>query len=398
MLEEMRYIKLPAKTYRTIANANKLHFSLDGLGAPKRHFVKVNVAEFVSEIKKRPILYNTTHQDYRRISLRNDAWIEVALAMNLSEQECKKRWRSMRDAFIKTVRNKNETERKAWIHYRLLEFMLPYLSSRKEDFEASNECSQCIENDEEIDYLEVDSDDELFDGTIAVSYVTHDGKEVFQVMHAPIKQEMPVEDETMQQDTEEEIEDGNEEEEEQEQLQPLPYSPLPGPEYLLATTTDDEAEQDEVELYEEQQPQHNDYPLEWHTEHLESDGREMDDDAELNESLPSKRLKTELPSASVSIASSSSPSPVTVQQEAAVPPLAQQQPSPPPPPPPPVQQEESKESDARLGITDPDERFLLSCAPILRRLPNKKNLLARLRIQQLLFELEYDEKYCYEGT
>lgn len=132
MLEEMRYIKLPAKTYRTIANANKLHFSLDGLGAPKRHFVKVNVAEFVSEIKKRPILYNTTHQDYRRISLRNDAWIEVALAMNLSEQECKKRWRSMRDAFIKTVRNKNETERKAWIHYRLLEFMLPYLSSRKE--------------------------------------------------------------------------------------------------------------------------------------------------------------------------------------------------------------------------------------------------------------------------
>lgn len=40
---------------------------------------------------------------------------------------------------------------------------------------------------------------------------------------------------------------------------------------------------------------------------------------------------------------------------------------------------------------DPDERFLLSCLPILKRLPNKKNALARLRIQQLLFEIEFDE-------
>lgn len=40
---------------------------------------------------------------------------------------------------------------------------------------------------------------------------------------------------------------------------------------------------------------------------------------------------------------------------------------------------------------DPDERFLLSCAPILKRLPNKKNALARLKIQQLLFDIEFDE-------
>lgn len=40
---------------------------------------------------------------------------------------------------------------------------------------------------------------------------------------------------------------------------------------------------------------------------------------------------------------------------------------------------------------DPDERFLLSCLPILKRLPNKKNALARLKIQQLLFEIEFDE-------
>lgn len=39
---------------------------------------------------------------------------------------------------------------------------------------------------------------------------------------------------------------------------------------------------------------------------------------------------------------------------------------------------------------DPDERFLLSCLPIMKRLPNKKNALARLKIQQLLFDIEFE--------
>lgn len=96
----------------------------------KRRFVKVNEEMFVREIKKRPILYNTTLKDYKRFSTRHEAWAEVALAMNLSEQECKKRWRSLRDAFMKVVRNKNEEEQKTWIHYRLLEFLLPYIGNR----------------------------------------------------------------------------------------------------------------------------------------------------------------------------------------------------------------------------------------------------------------------------
>lgn len=40
---------------------------------------------------------------------------------------------------------------------------------------------------------------------------------------------------------------------------------------------------------------------------------------------------------------------------------------------------------------DPDERFLLSCLPILKRLSNKKNALARLKIQQLLFDVEFND-------
>lgn len=41
--------------------------------------------------------------------------------------------------------------------------------------------------------------------------------------------------------------------------------------------------------------------------------------------------------------------------------------------------------------SDPDERFLLSCLPVFKRLNTKKNALARMRIQQLLYEIEFED-------
>lgn len=42
---------------------------------------------------------------------------------------------------------------------------------------------------------------------------------------------------------------------------------------------------------------------------------------------------------------------------------------------------------------DSDDKFLLSLSPALKRLNAKKNFLARIKIQQLLYEIEFDEKY-----
>lgn len=41
--------------------------------------------------------------------------------------------------------------------------------------------------------------------------------------------------------------------------------------------------------------------------------------------------------------------------------------------------------------SDPDERFLLSCLPSLKRLSTQKNALARFKIQELLYQIEFDE-------
>lgn len=44
-----------------------------------------------------------------------------------------------------------------------------------------------------------------------------------------------------------------------------------------------------------------------------------------------------------------------------------------------------------VSITDPDERFLLSCAPVFKRLSTQKNALLKLKIQQLLYEVEFGD-------
>jgi BESS motif len=52
----------------------------------------------------------------------------------------------------------------------------------------------------------------------------------------------------------------------------------------------------------------------------------------------------------------------------------------------------SLEQDTSISmvVVDPDERYLLSCLPVLKRLSPQKNALIKLKIQQLLYEVEFE--------
>ncbi|KFB47776.1 hypothetical protein ZHAS_00015847 [Anopheles sinensis] len=422
------------------ADANGSGVVTETLG--KRQFVKVNESVFVSEIKKRPILYDFMHKDYKRITLRNEAWKAVAVAVKLSVPECKKRWRSMRDAFLKNMRNKGEEERKSWVHYRLLEFLLPFNRTgfAKQRHKSSVDYGEYNENSNDFDYLGLDNELDLYgDEPVTVSYVTEDGKELFQIHHRPIDSELP--ESVVGEDDEEEQDDLDgtdtegalptsllrpqhgpplaEEFHGQNGEQPVP----PNDEGYLITSEEEDVSEPESMLYEERL---DSTILDlYNREAAESTDGEVwkkmsetvqeapeecyDSVAETIEPADQRHLRRarKRPTAlepdvdrSVKVEKGEShfvsePSPLASPKSVSAPPLPA---TPPAPSSPPQREEESrsqggKEMDARLGITDPDERFLMSCAPILRRLPNKKNLIARLRIQQLLYELEYDEKY-----
>lgn len=405
----------------------------------KRQFVKVNEEMFVNEIKKRPILYNTHLKDYKKFSTRHEAWAEVAVAMNLSEGECKKRWRSLRDAFMKVVRNKNEEEQKTWLHYRLLEFLLPYIGDRSR--RPSRTVELMDDFDEDTEYVEIEEDMDIFEESrepITVSYVTEDGKEVFQMLQDP--DTIPEGAVIGIEETEEEDE-GEEEEmfpamHHTEQMTPnenlhsqdnntnsfmyeerLDSTMLELQEAFessrqasfVESREDDikqealsEAEGSEIHVEEiemdsliSEQP--DDYQTDTQSEaqHLmEPNPPSMQESPPLDLLEPNHEPDPSLPTT----VQTSMPSPVT--NSALSTPAEKLEPiaNPPTNPPAAVSREEpsNREPDAKSSSStcmDSDERFLLSCAPILRRLPNKKNQLARLRIQQLLFELEYDEKY-----
>ncbi|XP_058177093.1 uncharacterized protein LOC131293031 [Anopheles ziemanni] len=409
----------------------------------KRQFVKVNESVFVSEIKKRPILYNVMHKDYKRITVRNEAWHAVAMVMKLSVPECKKRWRSMRDAFQKNMRNKGEEERKSWVHYRLLEFLLPFYQTGfpKRRHKSSVDYSEYNENSNDFDYLGLDNELDLYgDEPVTVSYVTEDGKELFQILHRPNDSELPesvVAEDEEEQDDLDEIESegllptsllrpqhGPSLTEEHQQNGELPVPP--SSESYLVTSEEEDVSESESILYEERL---NSTMLDFYkpgevesvdgemwkkiSDNIQEAPKECYESAaetiECTDQCLSRRARKRpklKPEVSRSLAlekceaystmhTVAEPNRIESTESVAASPAPPTLPAAPSPP----QREEesrsqgSKEMDARLGITDPDERFLMSCAPILRRLPNKKNLIARLRIQQLLYELEYDEKY-----
>uniref|UniRef100_A0A1Q3G103 Putative alcohol dehydrogenase transcription factor myb/sant-like protein n=1 Tax=Culex tarsalis TaxID=7177 RepID=A0A1Q3G103_CULTA len=417
-------------------------FGAGGTGS-KRHFVKVNEETFVREVRKRPILYNTTLKDYKRFSTRHEAWAEVAVAMRLSEQECKKRWRSMRDAFMKVVRNRNEEERKSWIHYRLLEFLLPFVEGvvgrkgAKRLRSTESTTSQTVDyidgyggEDDDAEFVELDEDMEIYEGSgrdpITVSYVTEDGKEVFQMLQDPdtIPEGAVIGIE------ESEVEDEIDEDEHEHELLNLNSSVVQQQLGDQIGIPHQHEEHDDNFIYEDRinsamldtQPSYEPVSGQSLVEQMKrealSDGEgseiqveEIDMDLLLssnhqpdNDSCPSAPqpqpepiIETIPPPPQLPPVAIPPTPPETVTSTGQSTPQRTQTPAPAPAPPPPAaltrEPPDSSRSSSASCAGDSDERFLLSCVPILQRLPNKKNQLARLKIQQLLFELEYDEKY-----
>ncbi|XP_053695768.1 uncharacterized protein LOC128743249 [Sabethes cyaneus] len=411
-VQELHYLDLPPKEAASSTpppSAMVIKTTFSNSPGTKRQFVKVNEEMFVQEIKKRPILYNTTMKDHKRFSTRHEAWAEVAVVMNLSEQECKKRWRSLRDAFMKVVRNKNEEEQKTWVHYRLLEFLLPFIG-RKGKRSREMDCIEGFDTfDEDTEYVELEEEVcKVPREPITVSYVTEDGQEVFQMLQDPdtIPEGAVIGIETEDEDEIEENEmlhdiDGYEERLDSTMLdfheryeatdqQLVTEERIKQEHYCEAGES--EIHMEEIEMDSIISEENNADAKSEHTKTIQENSTEF---TSTNQLLDKQNVCTmisqeedelsmaDLVSSGVDLVSNQTPTQTSIEQQpvrvetpvnAVCTPLRRE-----------------PESDTRSS--DSDEKFLLSCAPILRRLPNKKNQLARLKIQQLLFELEYDEKY-----
>ncbi|XP_050427840.1 uncharacterized protein LOC126837904 [Adelges cooleyi] len=91
--------------------------------------------QLISEIERRPVLYDRSVQACKKMSARDDAWREVADIMKQTEPEVKKRWRTLRDSFMRFHRLQRtcgpKGKKKTWMYYHEMAFLIPHIEPRE---------------------------------------------------------------------------------------------------------------------------------------------------------------------------------------------------------------------------------------------------------------------------
>ncbi|XP_068190547.1 uncharacterized protein [Antennarius striatus] len=104
-----------------------------------------------------PELYNVTLPNYRCTESRANAWRNISMDLGLPSDECKRKWKNMRDRYLKEVRmeikskKQGEIVQSRWKHRQLMNFIAPYAGSR------SGVVDICDNNDDDRDNLDNES-------------------------------------------------------------------------------------------------------------------------------------------------------------------------------------------------------------------------------------------------
>ncbi|KAM6901048.1 uncharacterized protein PEZ65_019234 [Lycodopsis pacificus] len=83
-----------------------------------------------------PELYNVTLPNYRCTESRVNAWRSISIILSLPSEECKRKWKNMRDRYLKEVRmeikskKQGEIMQSRWKYRQLMSFIAPFTGSR----------------------------------------------------------------------------------------------------------------------------------------------------------------------------------------------------------------------------------------------------------------------------
>lgn len=259
--------------------------------------------------------------DYKRQASRQMAWEEVAVEVDLPVNDVKKRWRSLRDAFIKHIRNSDNSAIGTMLHYDLMEFLTPYVSG--ENARRRTYIKNSYDNLDSMIYIqrEVKVDENSLEMSMDDKC---EGQEEYL-----LEEHMPLED-----DPQTEFLD----------LSDQNYK-------VIVKRRLDDDDDDGGHCYMEQAVEDEDYKVV-----VQKRKKPNIAENEVYQGEPADTYTIEDEVAAASIATNSNPKTIAPELSA-------------------------------------DEKFLLSLSPAMKRLSQKKNSAFRIKIQQLLFELEYDEKY-----
>uniref|UniRef100_A0A7N8X9N8 Uncharacterized LOC113124239 n=1 Tax=Mastacembelus armatus TaxID=205130 RepID=A0A7N8X9N8_9TELE len=93
-------------------------------------------ASLILAVFNYPELYNVTLPNYRCTESRANAWRNISSVLGLSSEECKRKWKNMRDRYLKEVRmeikskKQGEMVQSRWKYRQLMNFIAPFTGSR----------------------------------------------------------------------------------------------------------------------------------------------------------------------------------------------------------------------------------------------------------------------------
>ncbi|KAL0967503.1 hypothetical protein UPYG_G00253070 [Umbra pygmaea] len=92
----------------------------------------------ISAVSDYPELYNVTLNSYKDSERKARAWRAVSLQVEMPVYDCRKKWRNLRDSFIRFKRAEQErkasgdpdSHKKTWMHSRRMSFLTPFIQAK----------------------------------------------------------------------------------------------------------------------------------------------------------------------------------------------------------------------------------------------------------------------------
>ncbi|CAL8363286.1 unnamed protein product [Boreogadus saida] len=116
-----------------------------------------------------PVIFNTTLKAYKDRTVKAKAWEKVSEEVGLTEEECRRRWKVLRDTHLRVRRREEAGKRsgsaagplRTWKYSAILSFLGPFLTPR----ETSSNMVLGVEEDGIAEYPVEDQGSEAAAGT-----------------------------------------------------------------------------------------------------------------------------------------------------------------------------------------------------------------------------------------
>lgn len=92
---------------------------------------KLRTEDLIEVMKEKRMLWDTSFENNKNVKMRSVVWKEVADHFGVAAEDCKRRWRVLRDVFYRNYHNSKCEEEKQWKYYHQLKFLIPHLKEKR---------------------------------------------------------------------------------------------------------------------------------------------------------------------------------------------------------------------------------------------------------------------------